>query len=259
MSLLPDAKAVLVTGAAGAIGLELCAALCESGRLVEALDLADSPPDRLAPLVADGRLRYWGVDLRDAQGVRAAMASMRPLSGVVGNAGVARTAAAVDVSIDDWNYHLGVNVVANHLVGVTAARQMIDRAEGGSIVYVTSWIDARPWPLTTAYAASKAALSHMARTMALELASQGIRVNLVAPGILGEGMAADEAATDAEYARRILGAVPLGRLQTARDVAHAVLFLLSDASSYATGSTLIVDGGAALVTGAGLFTEHEAS
>jgi NAD(P)-dependent dehydrogenase (short-subunit alcohol dehydrogenase family) len=103
-----------------------------------------------------------------------------------------------------------------------------------------------PWPEIAAYSASKAGLAMLGKSMALELARHGIRVNVVAPGIVAAGMAKYQMDHEPQYAHRISTIIPLERMQTPEDVARATAFLCSDDASYMTGTTLLVDGGCSL-------------
>jgi NAD(P)-dependent dehydrogenase (short-subunit alcohol dehydrogenase family) len=114
------------------------------------------------------------------------------------------------------------------------------------LVFVSSWVQDVPWPGIAPYAASKAALRSLARSFAREFAANGIRANILAPGIVGTGMAKKQWDTEPDYRRRATRAIPLGSLQTPQSVADALIFLCSPMSAYMTGSTLLIDGGASL-------------
>ncbi len=234
----------LVTGAVGAIGGATARVLTEARWDVVLVDRdRDSSP---VPGV-----EVHQIDLQDHDAVRELVAQYE-LDAVVGVAGIGPTAPLLEVDISTWRTVFEINLVANVVLTQAAARQWVESGREGRVVLVSSWIDSRPWPGTAAYSSSKAALAQFTRSAALELAPYGIRVNAVAPGILGEGMAGEEARVDPEYRRRASASVPLGELQTADSVARAIAYLVGDAGAYVTGTTLVADGGASLVSGAGV-------
>ena len=120
------------------------------------------------------------------------------------------------------------------------------RGTRGKIIFTGSWVGEIPWPEISAYSVSKAGVRMLARAMARELAGRGIRVNVVAPGIVMAGMARRQYETDPDYARRASVVIPLGEFGTVEQVAKATAFLCSPDGDYATGSVLLVDGGASL-------------
>ncbi len=123
---------------------------------------------------------------------------------------------------------------------------MVARGTRGRILFTGSWVGEIPWPEIAAYCVSKAGVRMLARAMARELAGAGIRVNVVAPGIVMAGMARRQYETDPGYARRASVVIPLGEFGTVEQVAAATAFLCSADASYMTGSVLLVDGGASL-------------
>jgi len=233
---------VLVTGANGDIGMAMCRALSGDGWEVVASDLAPSP----RPEVAEAVRSYVSLDLTDAQACIEVMSGLTGLTAYVGNAGIVLPQPAVDVDDDTFRRQLEVNLVANLRLARLIARSLISTGTPGAMVFTGSWVGDRPWPELLCYSATKAALAMATRTMAKEWAQSGIRVNLVAPGIVNAGLARAEAERNPEYASRIARAVPLGHLQSTDDVAAAVCFLLSDGAASITGTSLVVDGGCSL-------------
>jgi glucose 1-dehydrogenase len=155
---------------------------------------------------------------------------------LVNNAGVTSAKPALELDAEDFDHIFSVDVKASFLLALAAARAMKDRGEGGSIVNVTSVHEHIPRPGFTLYAGAKAALGMISRSLALELAKDGIRVNAVAPGVI----ATERNRADAEE----LGSeVPLGRVGTPEEVAGLVSWLAGDESRYVTGVSYIVDGG----------------
>ena len=141
---------------------------------------------------------------------------------------------------------LTVNATGVFLFAQAAARRMVSGGNGGSIVVTGSWVQDVPNVDNTGYCASKAAAAMVARCMALELGEHGIRVNVVAPGIVNAGMARRQIETDPAFAKKAAKGIPLGKLQTAEQVAQAVAFVCSDEAASTTGATLLVDGGLSL-------------
>jgi NAD(P)-dependent dehydrogenase (short-subunit alcohol dehydrogenase family) len=228
---------IAVTGAAGDLGGAMARELAARGAVVTVLDRAPEPPD------VDS---YVQVDVTDRAAVDAALAAIEPLDVVIGNAGIVEVAPFLDVTQAQWQTHLDVNLTGCFNVGQAAARLMAERGTRGQVIFTGSWVGEIPWPEISAYSVSKAGVRMLARSMARELAAQGIRVNVVAPGIVMAGMAGRQFATDPVYARRASTVIPLGELGTAEQIAKAVGFLCSTDAEYMTGSVLLVDGGASL-------------
>jgi 3-oxoacyl-[acyl-carrier protein] reductase len=240
---------VLVTGAAGAIGWAAAELLAAQGWSLTLVDRA-WPEARARDADALGA-RVRTLDLKDMSAVGRLLESEAECDAFAGVAGIGPTASILEQDVDRWREVFDVNVVPNLVLIQGMAKAWIGRRHPGSVVVVSSWIGARPWPGTAAYSASKAALDQLVRSAALELAPYGIRVNGVAPGILGEGMAGEEARRDPQYGARVARAVPLGGLQTAAEVAEGIGFLLSQAAASVTGTVLLLDRGASLISGAG--------
>lgn len=238
---------VLVTGAAGDIGSAIVEHFLRDGASVTAIDIKSEGEilKRYSP--ADhGRIKAVCLDLCDQSAVSALIHSGEPLDCVIGNAGVGGTAAFVDIDATFWQHTLDVNLTANFNLGQAAARHFIEHKTAGRIVFTGSWVGSIPWPEITAYTVSKAGLEMLAKQMARELAVHGIRVNVVAPGIVRAGLAGELLKTDPVYTKRAGKVVPLGEFQTASQVADVVGFLCSTAGEYITGTVLLADGGCSL-------------
>jgi NAD(P)-dependent dehydrogenase (short-subunit alcohol dehydrogenase family) len=231
---------IAITGAAGDIGSAMARELGARGARVTIVDKA--PPEQAAQLDFD----YVQADVVDREAVDAALAAIDPLDVAIGNAGIVDPAPFLEVTPEQWRAHLDVNLTGCFNVGQAAARLMVERARPGRILFTGSWVGEVPWPDIAAYCVSKAGVRMLARSMGRELAEHGIRVNVVAPGIVWAGMARRQFETDPAYARRASGVVPLGEFGTPEQVAKAAAFLCSPDSDYITGTTLLVDGGASL-------------
>lgn len=242
---------VVVTGGAGDIGRAIARELLGYGARLTLLDRR-SPADTgslLSELDSLGPVAYEQVDVRDAEAVAAALARVDPLDVVVGNAGVVESAPFLEITPDQWRTQLEVNLTGCFNVGQAAARLMVERGRPGRVICTSSWVQDVAWPEICAYSVSKAGLKMLTRCMAAELASERILVNAVAPGIVAAGMARHQLETEPQYAARVAEAIPLGRLQTAEEVARAVAVLCSDAADYMTGTVLLADGGSSLRVG----------
>jgi NAD(P)-dependent dehydrogenase (short-subunit alcohol dehydrogenase family) len=239
---------IAVTGAAGDLGGAMALELAGRGAHVTMLDRVTEAEasGRIAAVGAAGSCSYRQVDVTDRAAVDAALAAVEPLDVAIGNAGIVEASPFLEVSQVQWQAHLDVNVTGCFNVGQAAARLMVERGTRGQIIFTGSWVGEIPWPEISAYSVSKAGVRMLARSMARELADRGVRVNVVAPGIVMAGMARRQYETDPDYARRASVVIPLGEFGTAEQVAKATAFLCSPDSAYMTGSVLLVDGGASL-------------
>lgn len=239
---------IAITGGAGDIGAAMGKELCQRGAAVTLIDRkspAEAEPwiERVRP---DGDVAYIRADVRDRSAIDAALAAVDPLDVAIGNAGIVDAAPFLDISDQQWRDHLDINLTGCFHLGQAAARLMVDRGRSGRIIFTGSWVQEVPWPEIAAYSASKAGLRMLARSMARELAPQRILVNVIAPGIVDAGLARRQMETEPQYRRRIQHIIPLGRPQTAEEVAKATAFLCSDGADYMTGAVLLVDGGCSL-------------
>jgi NAD(P)-dependent dehydrogenase (short-subunit alcohol dehydrogenase family) len=243
-----DRLGIAVTGAAGDIGGAMALELAARGARVTMLDRVSEAEasERIAAVAAAGSCSYRSVDVTDRAAVDAALAAVDPLDVAIGNAGIVDSAPFLDATQEQWQAHLDINLTGCFNVGQAAARLMVERGTRGQIIFTGSWVGEIPWPDISAYCVSKAAVRMLARAMARELAGGGIRVNVVAPGIVMAGMARRQYETDPDYARRASVVIPLGEFGTAEQVAKATAFLCSPDAAYMTGSVLLVDGGASL-------------
>ena len=229
----------IVTGAGSGIGAAVVSRLAAGGARVIAVDRDGA---RLRDLHG-GKAQVEIVigDIRDDE-----IASL-PLrtpgaSALVNSAGVLRRAPILDHTMQDWNETLDINVRAAFRLSRNFASSRLERGLGGSIVNVCSIESFTAAPAHAAYTVSKTALAMLTKAMALELASRGVRVNAIAPGVTETGMNEDLRA-DGDRSARLLANVPMRRFATPEEQAAAVAFLISDDASYITGAILAVDGG----------------
>ena len=237
----------LVTGANGGLGSHFAETLARAGADVA---IAARGVDTLSPLrdaiVAIGRrVAPVALDVTDRASVAAAFdqaaAALGEITIVVNNAGIAITKPLLDHTEEDWLRVIDVNLNGAWRVAQTAARHMVRHQRGGSIVNVASVLGLRVASQVPSYAASKAALIHLTKAMALELARHRIRVNALAPGYVETGINREFFASEAGQA--VIKRVPQRRIGMPGDLDGALLLLASDAGAYMTGSVLAVDGG----------------
>jgi 3-oxoacyl-[acyl-carrier protein] reductase len=236
----------LVTGASGGIGSAIAAALAGQGAR---LAVSGSNIDKLEAFRASlgGDHVALPADLSDAGEVDAlvprAVERLGGLDILVNNAGVTRDNLAMRMKDEDWSDVIRVNLEAAFRLARAALRPMM-RARHGRIVSITSVVGATGNPGQANYAASKAGLVGMSKALAQEVASRGITVNCVAPGMIASAMTG--ALPEAQQ-QALLGRIPAGRLGEGSDVAAAVVYLASREAAYVTGQTLHVNGGMAML------------
>jgi 3-oxoacyl-[acyl-carrier protein] reductase len=235
-----DAVAV-VTGAARGIGAATAQALADDGWGVAIVHRSGgNAASALADQIVDagGRAASVSADLRDPEGLDRIFAeaeALGPVLGLVNNAGVRADNLALSISDDEWDLVIETNLSAAFRLTRRAMRSML-RARFGRIVNVASVVGPRANPGQANYAASKAGLIGMTKTVAAEVARKGVTVNAVAPGFIATEMTKD-------LSPQVLEAVPARRAGQPHEVAACVRFLASDAAAYVTGTTLYVDGG----------------
>ena len=239
-------KNALVTGASGGIGGAIARALHAAGARVGLSGTRAGALDALAGELGDGAFAV-PADLSSANGaktlVKDAEAALGGIDILVNNAGLTRDQLAVRMSDEDWQMVLDVNLTAAFRLSRGCLRGMMKK-RWGRIVSVTSIIGVTGNPGQVNYAASKAALIGMSKSLAQEVASRNITVNCVAPGFIDTPMT--EGLSD-EQKQDLTARIPAGRLGEPADVAGACVFLASDEASYVTGQTLHVNGGMAMI------------
>jgi NAD(P)-dependent dehydrogenase (short-subunit alcohol dehydrogenase family) len=240
-------RTVVVTGAGHGLGAGIARSAHDAGWVVGVLDRDPAAADRVVnelggdavALVADTTAEH---ELEQALDAFAEATGVAAPDGLVANAGVVRFGPLASISAAEWRDVVDVNLTGTFLSARAVSRRMIAADSAGAIVTVTSMNGVAPGPNAGAYGATKAAVALLTQQMALEWAAHGIRANAVAPGLIDAGMSAPIYA-DRDIRSRRSASVPLGRLGTAEDVAGVVLFLLSDAAGYVTGTEVLVDGG----------------
>jgi len=239
-------KNALITGASGGIGGEIAKALHAAGATVAISGTRQGPLDELAAELGD-RVHVLTCNLSDADAVEAlpkqAVAAMGSVDILVNNAGITRDNLFMRMSDDEWNSVLDVNLTATMRLCRGVLRGMM-KARWGRIVNISSVVGTTGNPGQGNYAASKAGMIGMSKSLAYEVASRGITVNAVAPGFIQTAMT-DKLNDDQKS--NILTQIPAGRMGQPGDIAAAVLYLASDQAGYMTGSTLHVNGGMAMI------------
>ena len=237
-------RRVLVTGGASGIGAATCRLFAADGATVTVLDRNADGAHRVAEEVG-GRAAV--VDVRDAEGMNAAVAEaaevMGGLTDLVNNAGTGMAKPLLDYTDKEWALLLGVNLTGT-FHGIRAAAPIMLATGGGSIVNNASLTGLRPTRGEGPYSAAKAGVLNLTQTAALELAPT-VRVNAVAPGMVRSPLTEIVVGND-EWRTAAETGTPLGRIGTAEEVAQVIAFLASDAASYVTGQTVVVDGGSVL-------------
>jgi NAD(P)-dependent dehydrogenase (short-subunit alcohol dehydrogenase family) len=237
-------KTALITGASAGLGAHFARVLGEAGAN---LILAARRVDALERMAAEIRwhcqieVNILTLDVTDSASVASAFEAIAGVQVLVNNAGVVRSAAALDQSEEDWDSVIGTNLKGAFLVAQAAAKVMRASGKGGSIINVASILGVRQAGAVLPYAVSKAGVIQMTKVLALELARFGIRVNALVPGYFDTDLNRQFWGTEAGKA--LIARVPHRRLGQLSELDGPLLLLASDGSSFMTGATLAVDGG----------------
>ena len=275
-------KTILITAGYGDIGRATCRRCCEEGAIVimtgrkpaeEGEEIACDTQDeahrrqieRLASLgvptpVKSGRIEYRVCDSADRDSIDALFAGIHHdhprVDVVIGNAALVFNEPFLDLDAGHWQETLDLNLTGQFHIGQAAARVMMrqepvrtpgcERGVRGKILFNGSWVGQMPWAEGCSYAVTKAGLTTMVKAMANELAVHGIRVNVMAPGIVMAGLSKQCYENDPKFGPRARSVIPLREFGTVDQCADAFLFLAGDEADYITGTTLLVDGGASI-------------
>lgn len=243
-SLRLDGKRALVTGAGRGIGLACAAALAEAGAHVTLAARTTKELDAAATAIrkAHGQADAVTLDVTDLDAVHAAMSTRPAFDVFVNNAGTNRPKFFTDVTVDDYDTVMDLNVRAAFFMAQAVARRMIAEAKHGSIINISSTMGHVGGAKRTVYCASKFAVEGLTKAMALDLAPHRIRVNAISPTLIETPMTAP-LMNDAAFMANATSKIKLGRVGRTEDLMGAVLYLACDVSALVTGTSLLVDGG----------------
>jgi 2-deoxy-D-gluconate 3-dehydrogenase len=236
---------VIVTGAGRGLGRGIAGAIARAGGEVIGVSRSIFQLEETAAGIGAGRFRSLPADvsrLEDLGGLVADAWSHGPVHGIVHGAGIQLRKPALEVSPEDWRSVQAVHVEAPFFLSTALARRQLEEGLPGSHVFVGSLANSIGLRNVAPYVAAKSALMGVVRTLALEWAETGIRVNAVGPGYFLTDLTR-ELLSDPEQHARVLSRIPMSRLGTPEDLGGAFVFLLADASSYMTGQLVNVDGG----------------
>lgn len=239
-------KTALVTGASGGLGEAIARALAERGATVA---LSGTRVEALEALAADlgGDTKVVPANLADGDAVaklaKDAESALGRVDILINNAGLTRDQITVMMKEEDWQTVLDVNLTAAFRLSRAVLRGMMKR-RWGRIVSITSIVGVTGNPGQANYAASKAGLIGMSKSIAAEVASRGITVNCIAPGFITSAMT--DALPEARK-EKLLSGIPMGRMGDAKEIAAAAVYLASEEAAYITGQTLHVNGGMAMI------------
>ena len=242
-------KVALVTGAGSGIGESIARKFAAEGAHVvvdyhaggrhadDAIALAKSLPTESIAVAADVSNR-GSVEAMVAEAVK----KFGGIDIAVNNAGIEKKTPFVDITDDDWNKILNINLYGTFIISQTVARQMIKQGRGGRIIFISSVHEDVPFPGYASYCASKGAVRMLMRNLCLELAEHKILCNNIAPGAIDTPIN-ETTLNDPQAKKNAESEVPLARFGRPEEVAAVATFLASDDASYVTGSTYMVDGG----------------
>jgi len=228
-----------VTGAGRGIGLALAAALAEAGAQVT---LVARTASEIEPAAEAMRGEWAVLDVSDLDTVAAFFDASPAFDILVNNAGTNRPKPMLDVSVEDYDAVLDLNLKSAFFVAQGCVRRMLAENVRGSLIHIGSQMGHVGGPNRSLYCASKWALEGMSKAFALDLAPHGIRSNTIAPTFI-ETPLTRPFFEDAAFKAAVLTKIKLGRIGTVEDLMGAALFLASDASALVTGTSIIVDGG----------------
>ena len=237
-----DGEIALVTGASRGIGASIASALVAAGATVVGTATSQAGADGISATLGD-RGRGIVLNVADPESVQAAIKDIQTNEGsptiLVNNAGITRDNLLMRMKQEEWDDVIATNLTGVFSVTKACLRGMM-KAKKGRIVNIASVVAVMGNPGQANYAATKAGMVGFSKSLAREIGSRGITVNVVAPGFIATDMTKD---LPEESRNAMLGQVPLGRLGAGDEIANAVLFLASAAGAYITGETLHVNGG----------------
>ena len=236
-------KTVLITGASGGLGLHFARLLAQQGAsVVMAARRVETLETHCAAIVrAGGSAQAQVLDVTDPTSIEAAVAAItKPIDILINNAGIAPHSPSLDVTVESWDSVMDTNLKGAFFLSQAVGRRM-KATGGGAIVNIASILGLRVASHVAAYAASKAALVQLTKSLALEWARYGIRVNALCPGYIETDL--NREFFKSEAGKALVNRIPMRRLGQMVDLDAPLLLMCSDAGCYMTGATLAVDGG----------------
>ena len=243
-SLRLEGRSAVVTGAGRGIGVALAAALAEAGAAVTLCARTAGEIDAAAAAIRDGggAAEAAVLDVADLASVAAFFAARPAFDVLVNNAGTNRPKPMIDVTPDDYDAVLDLNLKSAFFVAQSCVRAMLAAGTHGSLIHIGSQMGHVGGPNRSLYCASKWALEGMSKAFALDLAGAGIRSNTIAPTFI-ETPLTRPFFDDPAFKASVLAKIKLGRLGRVEDLMGACVFLASDAAALVTGTSLVIDGG----------------
>ena len=243
-SLRLDGKRALVTGGGRGLGVACVAALAQAGAEVTVMARTAAETEAVAAAVVaeGGAARALTADASDLASTAAAIAANGPFDILVNNAGTNRPKPFLEVSAEDYDAVMGLNLRAAYFVAQAVVRGLVAAGRPGSIIHMSSQMGHVGGPNRTIYCASKHGMEGLSKAMAVELGPVGIRVNTICPTFIETPLTKPFFENKA-FLDSVLAKIKLGRLGQPEDLMGAVVFLASDASAMMTGSAIMVDGG----------------
>jgi len=239
-----DGRRALVTGAGRGIGLAAAAALGEAGADVCLISRTGSEIEEAAEAIraAGGTADTLVLDVLETAAMRAVISERGPFDILINNAGTNRPKTMAATTEEDFDTVLDLNLRAAYFVAQAVTDGLLAAEKPGAVINISSQMGHVGGPLRTVYCSSKWALEGLTKSLAMELAPNGIRVNSIAPTFI-ETPLAKEMLKDPEFRDAVLSKIKLGRTGQVEDLMGAIVFLASDAAAMITGASLLVDGG----------------
>lgn len=239
-----DGRRALVTGAGRGIGLACAAALAQAGAHVVVAARTVAEIDEVAESIRrdGGSAESIALDITELHTATQCVDGLEPFHILVNNAGTNRPATFLDVTVDDFDFLVSLNLRATFFITQMVVRRMVQHGIQGSVINISSDMGLVGGPNRTVYCATKHGMEGMTKAMAIDLGTHGIRINTICPTFIETPLARSFLSKE-EVRRWVLSRIKLGRIGKVEDLMGAVVFLASDASALMTGSAMVVDGG----------------